>query len=77
MGNGNRTTKTEMLQNVFSLGQTHVREIMIPKNDIIAIRATVDLKEAMTIFSKSRFSRLPIYERKEDNIIGMIHYIRF
>ena len=67
------TEKTEMLQNVFSLGQTHVREIMIPKNDIIAIRATVDLKEAMTIFSKSRFSRLPIYERKEDNIIGMIH----
>lgn len=67
------TEKTEMLQNIFSLGQTHVREIMIPKNDVIAIKSGAELKEAMELFSKSRFSRLPVYERKEDNIIGMIH----
>lgn len=67
------TEKTEMLQNVFSLGQTHVREVMIPKNDIIAVRAVAEVKEAMNLLTKSRFSRLPVFERKEENIIGMAH----
>ena len=67
------TAKTEMLQNVFSLGQTHVREVMIPKNDIVAIRVVAELKEAMGMLTKSRFSRLPVFERKDENIIGMIH----
>jgi putative hemolysin len=67
------TEKTEMLQNVFSLGQTQVREIMIPKNDIVSISAIATIENARNLLVKSRFSRLPVYEHNEDNIIGMIH----
>ena len=67
------TEKTEMLQNIFSLGQTQVREIMIPKNNVVAINAQSSLQNAMEVLSASRFSRLPVYEDKEDNIVGIIH----
>ncbi|MBM3886838.1 HlyC/CorC family transporter, partial [Candidatus Dependentiae bacterium] len=67
------TEKTEMLQNIFSLGQTQAREIMIPKNNVVLIDVNSSLQSAMEIFSASRFSRLPVFEDKDDNIIGIIH----
>ncbi len=67
------TEKSEMLQNVFELGQTLVKEIMIPTTDMKMINVEVDQNEAMEVFSKYRFSRLPIYKEKEENIIGIIH----
>jgi putative hemolysin len=65
--------KTEMLQNVFSLGQTVVREIMIPKADMTLLNVGSTLEQAMDIFARSRYSRLPIYEDDDDNIIGVVH----
>jgi putative hemolysin len=66
--------KSEMLQNVFSLGQTTVKEIMIPKTDMVLINANSSISEAMDLFLKSRFSRLPVYEDKDENIIGIVHH---
>lgn len=65
--------KSEMLQNIFELGQTLVDEIMVPKTDTILINVDSSLQDAMNIFSKYRYSRLPVYEKKEDNILGIIH----
>lgn len=67
------TEKSEMLQNIFSLGQTQVREIMIPKNNVVTLDVQSSLQQVMDIFSTSRFSRLPVFEDKDDNIIGIIH----
>ena len=65
--------KTEMLQNVFSLGQTLVREIMIPKTDMILVNSNSSIKDAMETFFKTRYSRVPVYEGNSDNIIGIVH----
>ncbi len=65
--------KTEMLQNVFSLGQTAVKEIMNPKSDIILLDVNASTEEATKVFYKSRFSRIPVYENNVDNIIGLIY----
>ena len=67
------TEKTEMLQNIFSLGQTAVREIMIPKNDIILFDANMESEKAIEMFCSSRYSRIPVFEGDDDNIIGIIH----
>lgn len=67
------TEKTEMLQNVFGLGQTLVKEIMIPKTEMVLMNVECSLKEAMDEFCQSRFSRIPVYEGKDDNIIGLIY----
>ncbi len=65
--------KTEMLQNVFSLGQTVVKEIMKPKSDIILLDVNASTEEASNTFYKSRFSRIPVYENNYDNIIGIVY----
>jgi len=65
--------KTEMLQNIFELGRTPIKDIMAPSTDIISIDVKTSLEDVLTIFAKYRFTRLPIYQDKVDNIIGMIH----
>lgn len=65
--------KTEMLQNVFSLGQTVVKEIMKPKSDIILLDVNASTEEASNIFYKSKYSRIPVYENNYDNIIGIVY----
>jgi putative hemolysin len=65
--------KTEMLQNVFSLGQTVVKEIMKPKSDIIFLDVNASMEEASSVFYKSRYSRIPVYENNYDNIIGIVY----
>ena len=65
--------KTEMLQNIFSLGHTLVKEIMKPRSDIVVLDVNASLEEATNIFHKSRYSRIPVYENKDDNIIGIVY----
>lgn len=67
------TEKSEMLQNIFSLGQTAVREIMIPKNDIVLFDVNMESEKAIEMFCSSRYSRIPVCEEDDDNIIGIIH----
>ena len=65
--------KTEMLRGIFELGQTPVKEIMVPWTDVISMNINCTKSEALEMFAKYRFSRLPVYEGKTENIIGMIH----
>lgn len=65
--------KTEMLQNIFGLGQTYVKEILIPKTDMVLIAVDTEVDKVIEIFHNSRYSRLPVYEGKDDNIIGIVH----
>ena len=65
--------KTEMLENILEIANTQAREIMVPETDIISIDAQLTIKDALQVFSRHQFSRLPVYENKEDDIIGMIY----
>jgi len=67
------TEKTEMLQNVFSLGQTQVKEIMIPKNDIVLVSVEDSIEKVLEAVHTSGYSRLPVYEGDDDNVIGIIY----
>lgn len=67
------TEKTEMLQSIFNFGSKEVREIMVPAVDIIMINATASIPDALAMFSKYQFSRLPVYEENQENIIGMLY----
>jgi putative hemolysin len=67
------TEKTEMLQNIFDLGHTPVREIMVPSTDIISVNVETSVKDTLEIFAKHRYTRMPVYEGPADNFIGMVH----
>lgn len=65
--------KSIMLQNVFELGNTPVREIMIPEIDIVYADVDTSLEQALIIFAQHQFTRLPVYQGNPSNIIGLVH----
>jgi putative hemolysin len=64
--------KTSMLKSIFELGNTTIKEIMIPDTQIISISITSSQQEALDLFSKYQYTRLPVYEGNPDNIVGMV-----
>lgn len=65
--------KTAMLKSIFELGTTPVKEILIPTTAIISIDSSSSIEQALTLFRKHQFSRLPVYENRLENIVGMLH----
>lgn len=65
--------KNEMLQNIFELGRTPVREIMVPSTDIVMVPSDSTIKDTLSIFVDNPFTRLPVFEKNLDNIVGMVH----
>jgi putative hemolysin len=63
----------EMIYSVFELGDTTVREIMVPRIDLFALEANTPLTEAVDAIIKTAHTRIPLYEGNRDNIIGIIH----
>ncbi len=67
------TEKTEMLRNIFDLGRIPVKDIMVPSTDVISVNIDTPINDVLDVFSKHRFTRLPVYEQTRDNIVGMVH----
>ncbi len=65
--------KSEMLKNIFDLGLTPVKDIMVPATDIVSVNVTATIRDTLEIFGKRHFTRLPVYNGQQDNIIGMVH----
>lgn len=65
--------KTAMLKSIFELGTTSVKDIMVPETSIISINVNASVKEALDLFAKHHFTRMPVYEERTDNVIGIIH----
>lgn len=65
--------KTEMLQNVFSLGQKMVKEVMTPRSDVILLDVDTPVEKVIEVLCESNYSRIPVYDEDDDNVIGLIH----
>lgn len=64
--------KHEMLSGVFELGDTVVREIMVHRIDMTALPTTASVEEAILSCEKTGLSRIPLYEERIDNIVGVV-----
>ncbi len=62
-----------ILQNVLSLGEKRVEDVMVPRADIVAIEADSTLADMIALFRGAGHSRIPIYADNIDNITGFIH----
>jgi CBS domain containing-hemolysin-like protein len=63
----------ELIHSIFEFGDTVVREVMIPRPDMIAVEAGTKLKDVLTLMLKHGFSRMPVYEKSMDNIVGLVY----
>jgi putative hemolysin len=67
------SAEEELIHGVFTLGQTEVHEIMMPRVDIVGIEATCPWSEVVDRFRSSEHARLPVYQETLDNIIGILY----
>ncbi len=63
----------EMIDSIFEFGETTVREIMVPRIDMVSVETATPIEELVEIIQKAGHSRIPIYEERIDNIVGVIH----
>ena len=62
-----------MIDNILKINQIRVGDIMVPRNNINAIEKKTNLEEMKKIVLEKEHSRMPIYNKNLDNILGFIH----
>jgi CBS domain containing-hemolysin-like protein len=63
----------EMIHSVFELGDTIVREVMVPRTDVVWIERTKSVRQALSLALRSGFSRLPVTGENEDDVVGVAY----
>ena len=63
----------EMLESVFDFGGLLVRQVMIPRTEVVALEANTSLDEIITTVTQHSYTKLPVYETDLDQIIGILH----
>jgi len=63
----------ELIHGAFSMGDTEVRAIMVPRVDVVGIDASTPWSEVLDRVRSSEHSRLPIYEDTLDNVVGILY----
>ncbi len=63
----------EMIHSIFELGDRPVRDIMVPRIDMITLESEHTLEEAINLIMQGGQSRIPVYEETIDNIIGVLY----
>ncbi|WP_431950026.1 hemolysin family protein [Actinacidiphila sp. bgisy167] len=62
-----------MVHSVFELGDTLVREVMVPRTELVSIERFKTIRQAMTLALRSGFSRIPVTGESEDDIVGIVY----
>ncbi|HLL36995.1 MAG TPA: hemolysin family protein [Streptomyces sp.] len=62
-----------MVHSVFELGDTLVREVMVPRTDLVVIERFKTIRQALTLALRSGFSRIPVTGESEDDIVGIVY----
>jgi len=68
------TEEREMIHSVFELGDTLAREVMVPRTDTITIACDKSLRQAMSLFLRTGFSRVPVVGDDSDDVRGLIYF---
>jgi CBS domain containing-hemolysin-like protein len=62
-----------MIHSVFELGDTVAREVMVPRTDMVTIDSDRNARQAMSLFLRSGFSRIPVVGEDSDDVLGLLY----
>ncbi|HEY7012153.1 MAG TPA: hemolysin family protein [Streptosporangiaceae bacterium] len=62
-----------MIHSVFELGDTIVREVMVPRTDMVFVERGKTLRQALSLALRSGFSRIPVVGENEDDVVGIAY----
>jgi CBS domain containing-hemolysin-like protein len=63
----------EMIHGIFEMGDMLVRELMVPRTDLVAIEANEPVEKAVELVTKHGHTRIPVYEGNLDHIVGVLY----
>ena len=63
----------KLIHSIFEFGDTLVREVMIPRTDMVMLEEDANLEESLEIILSSGFSRIPVYRKDFDHIVGVLY----
>ncbi len=65
--------KRRMLHGVFDLSEIRVRDVMVPRTEVVGIEVNASFAEVVEMAAQARHSRFPVYEGDLDRVVGIIH----
>jgi putative hemolysin len=63
----------DMIHGIIQIGDKSVREVMVPRTDMVAVDKGSSLQDIVRVFKQHRHTRLPVYKGDLDHIVGLIH----
>ena len=70
---GINAQESELIKSAIEFNDLEVKDILIPRVDVVAVDAASSEEEIAQVFMETHFSRLPVYKDTVDNIIGILH----
>ncbi|HMF75710.1 MAG TPA: hemolysin family protein [Bryobacteraceae bacterium] len=64
----------DAIQRLLELGEYSAREIMTPRHNIVSLPVDANLEHVLAVMTGSKFTRLPVYEERPEQIIGFVNY---
>lgn len=66
-------TEHELIEKVFRFDERVVRQIMVPRTKMVAIRVEASAEEAFDMIAREGYTRMPVYAGSRDSIVGIVH----
>ena len=63
----------KMIHSVFDLGDTIVKEVMVPRTEMVYIERTKSLRQGVSLALRSGFSRIPVIDEDVDDVVGILY----
>jgi len=63
----------EMIHSIFKFTDTRAFEAMVPSTDMVCLEADATVEEALDIIKKTGHSRIPVYQERMDNMVGIVY----
>ena len=67
------SAEREMINNVFDLGDSVAKDVMVPRIDMVFVDIEADYDDLIQIFREEHYTRLPVYKETTDNVVGIIN----
>jgi magnesium and cobalt exporter, CNNM family len=64
----------DAIERLLELGEYSAREIMTPRHNIVSLPVDADLEQVLAVMTESKFARLPVYEERPEQIVGIVNY---
>ena len=67
----------QIINNLFDFGDAEAKDVMIPRIDMVAADITTGYDEILALFRETMYSRIPVYEEEQDNVVGILYHKDF